>query len=54
MDVKEGVVFIDISESDFVKKLFGVMNISCKAALHDEDEEKVKHMKQCVALIGDL
>lgn len=26
----------------------------CKAALHEDDEDQIKHMKQCMALIGDL
>lgn len=44
---REDEDYIEKIRQEFIERF-------CKAALHEDDEEQVKHMKQCVALIGDF
>jgi hypothetical protein len=46
---------METKEEDYMEKIRkAFIERFCKAALQEDDGSQVKHMKQCMALIGDL
>lgn len=51
---EEEVAKLDEHDPCLIEKWEELIERFCKPALHHDDETQVKHMKQCVALIGYL